>query len=161
MAPDWMQGKQLKSEHSQPIEQICEPIKTPKHFRALKDSQVSHSTPFFSSISPPITAASLGQVYKAHLTHSGQIVDAEVQQRLGTKGIPDRLLISRCNALVPKKLLDLTFTGFFINKYVDFIASNVVALIDEFSSRVYQELNYVQMQACINKQIKAVQGKEN
>lgn len=27
MAPDWMQGKQLKSEHSQPIEQICEPIK--------------------------------------------------------------------------------------------------------------------------------------
>ncbi|KAJ6971262.1 hypothetical protein NC653_035512 [Populus alba x Populus x berolinensis] len=128
MAPDWMQGKQLKSEHSQPIEQI---------------------------------SASLGQVYKAHLTHSGQIVDAEVQQRLGTKGIPDRLLISRCNALVPKKLLDLTFTGFFINKYVDFIASNVVALIDEFSSRVYQELNYVQMQACINKQIKAVQGKEN
>ncbi|KAG6747504.1 hypothetical protein POTOM_049908 [Populus tomentosa] len=111
MAPDWMQGKQLKSEHSQPIEQI---------------------------------SASLGQVYKAHLTHSGQIVDAEVQQRLGTKGIPDRLLISRCNALVPKKLLDLTFTGFFINKYIDFIASNVVALIDEFSSRVYQELNYVQ-----------------
>ncbi|KAJ6876276.1 hypothetical protein NC652_035599 [Populus alba x Populus x berolinensis] len=128
MAPDWMQGKQLKSEHSQPIEQI---------------------------------SASLGQVYKAHLTHSGQIVDAEVQQRLGTKGIPDRLLISRCNALVPKKLLDLTFTGFFIKKYIDFIASNVVALIDEFSSRVYQELNYLQMQACINKQIKAVQGKEN
>jgi hypothetical protein len=27
MAPDWMRGKQLKSEHSQPIEQICEPIK--------------------------------------------------------------------------------------------------------------------------------------
>uniref|UniRef100_B9ID73 Uncharacterized protein n=1 Tax=Populus trichocarpa TaxID=3694 RepID=B9ID73_POPTR len=127
MAPDWMRGKQLKSEHSQPIEQI---------------------------------SASSGQVYKAHLTHSGQIVDAEVQ-RLGTKGIPDRLLISRCNALVPKKLLDLTFTGFFINKYVDFIASNVVALIDEFSRRVYQELNYVQIQACINKQIKTVQGKEN
>nr|TKS07255.1 hypothetical protein D5086_0000115870 [Populus alba] len=123
MAPDWMQGKQLKSEHSQPIEQI---------------------------------SASLGQVYKAHLTHSGQIVDAEVQQRLGTKGIPDRLLISRCNALVPKKLLDLTFTGFFINKYVDFIASNVVALIDEFSSRVYQELNYVQVVSFIIRAISII-----
>ncbi|KAG6746478.1 hypothetical protein POTOM_051018 [Populus tomentosa] len=108
MAPDWMQGKQLKSEHSPPIEQI---------------------------------SASLGQVYKAHLTHSGQIVDAEVQQHLGTRGIPDRLLISRCNALVPKKLLDLTFTGFFINKYVDFIASNVVALIDEFHAEFIKSSN--------------------
>ncbi|KAJ6971263.1 hypothetical protein NC653_035512 [Populus alba x Populus x berolinensis] len=140
-----MQGKQLKSEHSQPIEQICEPIKSGLPLDSI-----------FSSISPPITAASLGQVYKAHLTHSGQIVDAEVQQRLGTKGIPDRLLISRCNALVPKKLLDLTFTGFFINKYVDFIASNVVALIDEFSSRVYQELNYVQVVSFIIRAISII-----
>ncbi|KAJ6869815.1 hypothetical protein NC651_034506 [Populus alba x Populus x berolinensis] len=123
MAPDWMQGKQLKSEHSQPIEQI---------------------------------SASLGQVYKAHLTHSGQIVDAEEQQHLGTKSIPDRLMISRCNALVPKKLLDLTFTGFFINKYVDFIASNVVALIDEFSRRVYQELNYVQVVSFIIRAISII-----
>jgi len=134
---------------------LCLHSQTPKHFRALKDSRVSHSTPFFSSISPPITAASLGQVYKAHLTHSGQIVDAEVQ-RLGTKGIPDRLLISRCNALVPKKLLDLTFTGFFINKYVNFIASNVIALIDEFSRSVYQELNYVQVVSFIIRAISII-----
>lgn len=35
--------------------------------------------------------------------------------------------------------------GSLINKYVDFITSDVVALIDEFARRVFQELNYVQV----------------
>ncbi|KAL5563728.1 hypothetical protein UlMin_033475 [Ulmus minor] len=68
----------------------------------------------FSSISPyPIAAASLGQVYKARLKYSNQLVAIKVGLRI------------------------------LINKYVDIITSDVVALINEFAKRVYQELNYV------------------
>lgn len=35
--------------------------------------------------------------------------------------------------------------GFLINKYVDIVTSDVVALMDEFACRVFQELNYVQV----------------
>jgi predicted unusual protein kinase regulating ubiquinone biosynthesis (AarF/ABC1/UbiB family) len=40
--------------------------------------------------------------------------------------------------------------GFFINKYVDIITTDVVALIDEFARRVFQELNYVQVSSSLN-----------
>lgn len=86
----------------------------------------------FSSISPsPIAAASLGQVYKARLK-SGEVVVAVKVQRPGIE-----------------EAIGLDFylirgLGLLINKYVDIITSDVVALIDEFARRVYQELNYVQ-----------------
>nr|XP_016471916.1 PREDICTED: uncharacterized aarF domain-containing protein kinase At1g79600, chloroplastic-like [Nicotiana tabacum] len=86
----------------------------------------------YSSISAsPIAAASLGQVYKAQLKYSGQIVAVKVQ-RLGIE-----------------EAIGLDFylirgVGILINKYVDIVTSDVVALIDEFARRVYQELNYVQ-----------------
>ncbi|XP_010921140.1 protein ACTIVITY OF BC1 COMPLEX KINASE 3, chloroplastic [Elaeis guineensis] len=86
----------------------------------------------FSSISPsPIAAASLGQVYKAQLKYSGQIVAVKVQR----PGIEDAVGLD---------FYLLRGLGFLINKYVDFISSDVVALVDEFARRVYQELNYVQ-----------------
>ncbi|XP_008782652.1 protein ACTIVITY OF BC1 COMPLEX KINASE 3, chloroplastic [Phoenix dactylifera] len=86
----------------------------------------------FSSISPsPIAAASLGQVYKAQLKYSGQIVAVKVQR----PGIEEAIGLD---------FYLLRGLGFLINKYVDFISSDVVALIDEFARRVYQELNYVQ-----------------
>ncbi|KAJ6806810.1 putative uncharacterized aarF domain-containing protein kinase, chloroplastic [Iris pallida] len=86
----------------------------------------------YSSISPsPIAAASLGQVYKARLKYSGQVVAVKVQR----PGIEEAIGLD---------FYLLRGLGFLVNKYVDFISSDIVALIDEFARRVYQELNYVQ-----------------
>jgi aarF domain-containing kinase len=88
----------------------------------------------YSTISPsPIAAASLGQVYKARLKYSGQLVAVKVQR----PGIED---------IIGLDFYLLRGLGYLINKYVDFISSDVVALMDEFARRVYQELNYVQVQ---------------
>ncbi|GMN38931.1 hypothetical protein TIFTF001_008167 [Ficus carica] len=86
----------------------------------------------FSTISAsPIAAASLGQVYKAQLKYSGQVVAVKVQRPSIEEAIGLDFYLIRG-------------LGFLINKYVDIISSDVVALIDEFARRVYQELNYVQ-----------------
>ncbi|KAK3135879.1 hypothetical protein QOZ80_5BG0424650 [Eleusine coracana subsp. coracana] len=86
----------------------------------------------YSAISPsPIAAASLGQVYKARLKYSGQLVAVKVQR----PGIEDA---------IGQDFYLLRGLGYLINKYVDIVTSDVVALMDEFARRVFQELNYVQ-----------------
>ncbi|XP_061364608.1 protein ACTIVITY OF BC1 COMPLEX KINASE 3, chloroplastic-like isoform X1 [Gastrolobium bilobum] len=86
----------------------------------------------FSSISPsPIAAASLGQVYKAQLKYSGKLVAVKVQRPSIEEAIGLDFYLIRG-------------LGFLINKYVDIITTDVVALVDEFACRVFQELNYVQ-----------------
>ncbi|WOL06847.1 hypothetical protein Cni_G15581 [Canna indica] len=81
--------------------------------------------------SEPIAAASLGQVYKGQLKNSGKVVAIKVQR----PGIEEAIGLD---------FYLLRGLGFLINKYVDVVSSDVVALIDEFAKRVYQELNYVQ-----------------
>lgn len=102
-----------------------------KHFRATKDSWVSQSTHFFVHFSSN---------YSFQFRPSLQSSPYPFQTAYWCRGAH----------LVPEKILDLTFTGFFINKYVELIASNVFALNDEFSHRVYQENNYVQVVSFIS-----------
>ncbi|CAH9090121.1 unnamed protein product [Cuscuta europaea] len=86
----------------------------------------------YSSISAyPVAAASLGQVYKAQLKYSGQVVAVKVQR----PGVEETIGLD---------FYLIRGLGLLINEYVDTISSDVVALIDEFACRVYQELNYVQ-----------------
>ncbi|XP_042442441.1 protein ACTIVITY OF BC1 COMPLEX KINASE 3, chloroplastic-like isoform X1 [Zingiber officinale] len=86
----------------------------------------------FSVISTePVAAASLGQVYKAQLKHSGKSVAVKVQR----PEIEDSIGLD---------FYLLRGLGFLINKYVDIVTSDIVALVDEYGRRVYQELNYVQ-----------------
>lgn len=92
----------------------------------------------YSSISPsPIAAASLGQVYKARLKYSGKLVAVKVQR----PGIEEAIGLD---------FYLIRGLGDFINKYVDIITTDVVALIDEFARRVFQELNYVQVSSSLN-----------
>jgi predicted unusual protein kinase regulating ubiquinone biosynthesis (AarF/ABC1/UbiB family) len=95
----------------------------------------------YSTISPsPIAAASLGQVYKARLKYSGKLVAVKVQR----PGIEDAIGLD---------FYLLRGLGFLINKYIDIVTSDVVALMDEFARRVFQELNYVQVHfscPCVN-----------
>jgi len=87
----------------------------------------------FSSITPrAVAAASLGQVYKGRLKYSGKLVAVKVQR-------PD------IEEAIGLDFYLIRGLGFLINKYVDFITSDVVGLIDEFARRVFQELNYVQV----------------
>ncbi|KAG6403450.1 hypothetical protein SASPL_135672 [Salvia splendens] len=77
----------------------------------------------YSSISAsPIAAASLGQVYKARLSYSSQVVAVKVQR----PGIEEAIGLD---------FYLIRGLGFLINKYVDFVTSDVVALIDEFARR--------------------------
>ncbi|CAL0306184.1 unnamed protein product [Lupinus luteus] len=86
----------------------------------------------FSSITPSaVAAASLGQVYKAQLKYSGNVVAVKVQR----PGIEESIGLD---------FYLIRGLGILINKYVDTITTDVVALIDEFARRVFQELNYVQ-----------------
>ncbi|XP_028754115.1 protein ACTIVITY OF BC1 COMPLEX KINASE 3, chloroplastic [Neltuma alba] len=86
----------------------------------------------FSDISPsPVAAASLGQVYKAQLKCSGKHVAVKVQR----PGVEE---------VIGLDFYLIRALGFLLNDYVDIITTDVIALIDEFASKVFQELNYVQ-----------------
>ncbi|KAF6148147.1 hypothetical protein GIB67_011922, partial [Kingdonia uniflora] len=92
----------------------------------------------YSSITPSsVVVANLGQVYEARLKYFGQDVVVKVQR----PGIEEAIGLD---------FYLIRNLGIFINKNIDIITNDVVALIDEFARRVNQELNYVQVSFIIN-----------
>jgi len=85
----------------------------------------------FSEITPePVAAASLGQVYKAVLKATGEIVAVKVQRPGVLETVSLDLYLAR----------ELGFLARNIPALTDRI--DVVALLDEFAFRFYQELDY-------------------
>lgn len=86
----------------------------------------------FSEITPePVAAASLGQVYQATLRETGQVVAVKVQRPGVLETVSLDLYLAREVGLIAKNFPAL----------VDRL--DAVALLDEFSYRFFQELDYV------------------
>ncbi|KAF5185333.1 Activity of bc1 complex kinase 3 protein, partial [Thalictrum thalictroides] len=123
------------SEYLEELEELQDALPTFPDVEAFSCIEKELGMPLesmYSSISSsPIAAASLGQVYKAQLKYSKQVVAVKVQR----PGIEEAIGLD---------FYLIRGLGFFINKYVDIVTTDVVALVDEFARRVYQELNYVQ-----------------
>ncbi|MCO5587978.1 hypothetical protein L7F22_041931 [Adiantum nelumboides] len=84
----------------------------------------------FSEVSPePIAAASLGKVYKAKLKESGDIVAVKVQRPGVLEGICRDLYILRIGAQLAQSIPN--------------VRSNLVALLDNWAVRFFDELDYV------------------
>ncbi|CAB9498956.1 protein kinase UbiB [Seminavis robusta] len=85
----------------------------------------------FSEITPePVAAASLGQVYKAKLRATGETVAVKVQRPNVLETVSLDLYLAREIGLLARNFPDLS-------SRID-----VVALLDEFAYRFYQELDY-------------------
>lgn len=79
----------------------------------------------------PVAAASLGQVYKGVLRETGEVVAVKVQRPgIGESIAVDMLLLRRLMGAVDKNLPQ--------------VSQPLVPLVDEFASRLFQELDYVQ-----------------
>lgn len=89
------------------------------------ESMFSHIT------AQPVAAASLGQVYKATLASTGETVAVKVQR----PGIGDSIAI---DMLLLRQLLDV------VDRSQDILSQPLVPLVDEFSARLFGELDYIQ-----------------
>jgi len=95
---------------------------------------VSSVADVFSEITPePVAAASLGQVYRATLRESGDVVAVKVQRPFVLETVSLDLYLARSLGGLLRR-----FGPQFVTERLD-----VVALIDEFASRFYSELDYV------------------
>mmetsp|Transcript_34857 Transcript_34857/g.81446 ORF Transcript_34857/g.81446 Transcript_34857/m.81446 type:complete len:889 (-) Transcript_34857:141-2807(-) len=102
--------------------------------RVGKDTTVED---IFETITPePVAAASLGQVYKATLREpKGVEVAVKIQRPAVLETVSLDLYLARKGAMFLKWLSDIGVR--------DSRRTNFVALLDEFASRIYEELDYV------------------
>jgi predicted unusual protein kinase regulating ubiquinone biosynthesis (AarF/ABC1/UbiB family) len=89
----------------------------------------SHTKLYAEISANPIAAASLGQVYKARL-HSGEVVAVKVQRPDIKDGIAQDMYILRGLAIWAKQNIKR-------------IRSDLKAILDEFASRIFEEMDYV------------------
>lgn len=138
------------------LQKLCD--KVPSYpseiaFRTIKDELGKTPDELFSEITPePVAAASLGQVYKATLRGTGEVVAVKVCGR----GKP---FYNRCRhvALIflfqtqRPKVLETVSLDLYLARELGMFARNfpaltqrfdAVALLDEFAYRIYQEMDY-------------------
>ncbi len=105
------------------------PFSNETAFRFIKEELGARPEEIFAELTPkPIAAASLGQVYRGRLK-SGEEVAVKVQRpdlagRIAIDIFILRLLARWVMANVPR------------------VRSNLVAILDEFSERIFEEMNY-------------------
>ena len=107
------------------------PFPSDRAYRVIAEDIGSNCEEIFAYLTPePIAAASLGQVYKGQLK-TGEIVAVKVQR----PGIFDNI---RLDVYLLRKLAAI------VQKYVPYVHSDLVAVIDELATRIFQEMDYVQ-----------------
>jgi aarF domain-containing kinase len=85
----------------------------------------------FSEISPePVAAASLGQVYKARLRSTNELVAVKVQRpSIGDSIALDMFLVRKAAG--------------WLDRNTELLSTDLVPLVDEFAKRLFGELDYV------------------
>lgn len=98
-------------------------------FRYIEEELGAPPSEIYAELSPdPVAAASLGQVYKGRLK-SGEIVAVKVQR----PGLAQRITLD---------LYILRSIAEWITHNVDRVRSDLVGIMDEFGSRIFEEMDY-------------------
>lgn len=118
------------------LQQLCDKVPSFDNELAMQtireELQVSDVSDIFSEITPaPVAAASLGQVYRAKLRSTGEVVAVKVQRPYVLETVSLDLHLARELGLFLRRFPALS-------KRLD-----LVDLLDEFGSRFYAELDYV------------------
>lgn len=124
-------------EELQKLQDRVPPFPTQEAKRLIFEGLGRPAEEIFSEISPePIAAASLGQVYKAQLRETGEVVAVKVQRPGVLEGISRDLFLLRQGARAFQVLPS--------------VQSDLVGLIDTWAIRFFDELDYVQEVAICN-----------
>ena len=100
-------------------------------YQFIEEELGARPAEIYAELSPdPLAAASLGQVYKGKLK-TGEIVAVKVQRPDLIQKIALDLYIGRQLAAWAKKTFKL-------------VRSDLVAILDEFGSRIFEEMDYIQ-----------------
>ena len=116
------------------LQQLCDKVPcfdSKLAFQTIEDELGSRVSDLFSEITPePVAAASLGQVYKATLRNSNNIVAVKVQRPFVLETVSLDLYLLRQ-------------IGLFVRNFPQLSSRlDIVSLLDEFAINFYQELDY-------------------
>ena len=116
------------------LQQLCDKVPCFDNALAMRTIETElgkKPSEVFSSISAdPVAAASLGQVYKATLLDSGDIVAVKVQRPFVLETVSLDLHLARQMGLIARRFPSIT------DRF------DLVSILDEFAQNFYQELDY-------------------